>query len=91
MSQMGGEEPGPGGRRLGDQEPFATIRAFPRRFAWGIPLVFLVSIGAGLVLVPRSLSLAIAVQLGLQTVGLLWLYVPALRQRMNGEGGSEEG
>jgi hypothetical protein len=89
MSQGGEEEYE--GRRLGDQEPFSTIRAFPRRFAWGIPLVFLVSIGAGLTLVPRSLSLAIAVQLGVQTVGLLWLYVPALRRRLREEGRSEEG
>ena len=78
-------------RRLADQEPFVTIRAFPRRFAWGIPLVFLVSIAAGLALVPRSLSLAIAVQLAVQTLGLLWLYIPALRRRMKGEGGPEEG
>jgi len=89
MSQGGEEEYE--GRRLGDQEPFSTIRAFPRRFAWGIPLVFLVSIGAGLTLVPRSLSLAIAVQLGVQTVGLVWLYVPALRRRLREEGRSGEG
>ncbi len=89
MRQVGEEESGE--RRLGDQEPFATIRAFPRRFAWGVPLVFLVSIGAGLTLVPRSLSLAIAVQLGVQTVGLLWLYVPALRNRMKLESRPDEG
>ena len=89
MSQTDAEESEE--RRLGDQEPFGTIRAFPRRFGWGIPLVFVISIGAGLTLVPRSLSLAIAVQLGVQTVGLLWLYVPALRQRRKGEGRSGKG
>ncbi|TVP76800.1 MAG: hypothetical protein EA352_04965 [Gemmatimonadales bacterium] len=60
-------------------EPFVTIRAHPRRFAWGIPLVFVVSFALGLALVEVNLSLAIAVQLFVQTVGLLWLYVPAAR------------
>jgi hypothetical protein len=72
-------------RSLRDEEPFRTIRAYPRRFGWGIPLAFLISIGAGLLLVERSLSLGIAVQLGLQTVGLLWLYIPALRRRIREE------
>jgi hypothetical protein len=63
-------------RPLRDEEPFVTIRAHPRRFAWGIPAVFVVSIGAGLPLAGRGLSLAIAVQLLIQTVGLLWLYLP---------------
>jgi hypothetical protein len=82
---------GPGPRRLRDEEPFATIRAFPRRFGWGIPLVFLLSIGAGLTLVGWSLSAAIAVQLVVQTVGLLWLYVPAFRRRGRGQGRASEG
>ncbi len=80
-------------RRLRDEEPFRTIQAYPRRFGWGIPLVFLVSIGGGVLFVGRSLSLGIAIQLGLQTVGLLWLYVPALRRRLReeGEGGEARG
>jgi hypothetical protein len=65
-----------GRRPLRDEEPFVTIRAHSRRFAWGIPSVFVLSIGAGLPLAGRSLSLAIAVQLFIQTVGLLWLYLP---------------
>ena len=73
---------GPDRGGLKDQEPFATIRAFPRRFAWGVPAVFIVSIGLGMVFAGRSLSLGIAVQLFIQTVGLLWLYVPALRRRL---------
>ncbi len=57
------------------------------RFAWGIPLVFAVSIGAGLPFASWNLSLAIAIQLALQTGGLLWLYLPvAGRSR----GGKEE-
>ncbi len=78
-------------RSLRDEEPFRTIRAYPRRFGWGIPLVFLISIGGGLLFVGRSLSLGIAVQLGLQTGGLLWLYIPALRRRIRQEGKAGEG
>jgi len=73
-----------------EQEPFATILAYPKRFAWGIPAVFVISIAAGLAVAPRSLSAGIAVQLLLQTVGLIWLYVPALRRRMRGEGGERD-
>jgi hypothetical protein len=67
---------------LRDQEPFATFRAEPRRFAIGLPLVFVGGAIAGALLVPTSLSLALAVQLGIQTAGALWLYVPALRRRL---------
>lgn len=62
-----------------DVEPFVTMRAFPRRFAWGIPIVFVGSIALGLALADVNLSLAIAVQLFIQTVGLLGLYMPAAR------------
>jgi GAF domain-containing protein len=72
-------------RPLRDEEPFATIRAHPRRFGWGIPLVFLGSIGAGLLVADRNLSAAIAIQLFLQTVGLLWLYIPPARRRWQEE------
>ncbi len=68
-----------------DQEPMATIRAHPRRFAIGLPLVFVVPILLGLAVAGRSLSLAIAIQLGLQTAGLLWLYVPPARTRWRAE------
>ena len=75
------------GRRGGfmDQEPMATIRAHPRRFAIGLPVAFVVPILLGLAVAGRSLSLAIALQLGLQTVGLLWLYVPPARARWRAE------
>jgi len=66
---------------LREEEPFATLRAHPRRFGLGIPAVFVVSIGAGLPFVFRNLSLAIAIQLGLQTGGLLWLYLPVALRR----------
>ena len=66
---------------LRDQEPFATFRAEPRRFAVGLPAVFVGGAVAGALLVPASLSLALAVQLAIQTAGFVWLYVPALRRR----------
>ena len=66
---------------LRDQEPFATFRAEPRRFAVGLPAVFVGGAVAGALLVPTSLSLALAVQLAIQTAGFAWLYVPALRRR----------
>lgn len=74
-----------GRRSLRDEEPFATIRAHPRRFALGIPVVFVLSIGAGIPFAERSLSLAIAIQLGLQTAGLLWLYLPVAAGRRSDE------
>jgi len=76
-------------RPLRDEEPFVTIRAHPRRFAWGVPAVFIISIGAGLPLAERSLSLAIAVQLFIQTVGLLWLYLPVASWREGAEQGGD--
>lgn len=94
---MVNEPEGPTRPRLRDQEPLATIRAYPRRFGWGIPAVFAVSIGAGLPFAQTNLSLAIAIQLFLQTGGLLWLYIPAFRRRVEAlrrmheeEGGREE-
>jgi hypothetical protein len=69
---------------LRDQEPFATFRAEPRRFAWGLPAVFVGGAVVGALLVPTSLSLALAAQLAIQTAGFAWLYVPALRRRMQG-------
>jgi len=77
-----------GRRPLAEEEPFVTIRAHPRRFAWGIPAVFVVSIGSALPVVERSLSLAIAIQLFIQTVGLLWLYLRVASWR--GKGDREE-
>ena len=76
---------------LRDQEPFATFRAEPKRFAIGLPVVFIGGAVVGVMLVPASLSLALAAQLALQTIGFLALYVPALRRRMRGtgEGGSD--
>jgi hypothetical protein len=72
-------------RPLREEEPFKTIRGHPRRFGIGIPVAFVVSIGAALPLVDRSLSLAIAVQLFIQTVALLWLYLPVARRRWESE------
>ena len=58
------------------------MRAYPRRFALGVPLVFAVAIGAGVLLAERSLSLGLAALLVIQTAGLLGLYVPALRRTL---------
>ena len=74
--------------RLRDQEPFATIRAHPVRFWVGIPGIFFGGIALGFLFVERSLSLAIAVQLAVQTIGFLRLYVPVARPRWRGENGS---
>ena len=71
---------------LRDQEPFATLRAEPRRFAVGLPVVFLAGAGVAVALLDTSLSLALAAQLVIQTVGTLWLYIPALRRRLGGPG-----
>ena len=71
---------------LWNQEPFATFRAEPVRFGVGLPVVFLGGALVGALLVRRSLALALAVQIVLQTVGFLWLYVPALRRRYGGDG-----
>jgi len=80
-TEEGAAEPPPHGKPvLRDQEPFRTIRAHPRRFGWGIPLVFIVSLGAGVLFVEVNFSLAIALQLALQTIGLLWLYLPVARR-----------
>ncbi len=70
---------------LKEQEPFATIRAHPRRFAWGLPPVFILPILAGLMIADWSLRGAIALQLALQTAGLLWLYLPPARRRWQAE------
>ncbi len=71
--------------RLKDHEPFATIGAHPVRFWVGIPLIFFGGIAAGFLFVERSLSLAIAVQLLVQTGGFLWLYLPVARRRWREE------
>lgn len=83
MTRDEGGDDGTGKRErqpLREMEPFVTMRAYPRRFGWGIPLVFGGSFVLGVALVEVDLSLAIAVQLVVQTVGLLWLYVPAARR-----------
>lgn len=64
-----------------DREPFATFRAEPVRFAVGLPVVFVAGAVAGALLFDRSVQLALAAQLALQTVGFVWLYLPALRRR----------
>lgn len=53
--------------------------------------MFVLSMGAALPLVGRSLSLAIATQLVIQTTGLLWLCVSALRTRMREEEAGDDG
>jgi hypothetical protein len=75
-------------RSLWDQEPFATFRSEPKRFAVGIPVVFLVGALVGALLMRRSIQLALGAQLGLQTLGFLWLYVPAFRRRNHPEDGA---
>ena len=77
------EEPGES-MTLWDHEPFATFRAHPRRFAIGLPVVFIGGAVVGALFIRRSMSLALAVQLALQTIGFLWLYVPMLRDRDDG-------
>lgn len=74
-----------------DQEPFATFRAEPRRFAVGLPVVFIGGALVGAFLVRTSMELALAVQITLQTVGFLWLYLPALRRRRDGDPSNREG
>jgi len=64
-------------------EPFRTMKLFPWRFILGIPIVLFVSISISLCLVPVNFGFAIGLQIGLQTLGFLWLYVPANRQAMN--------
>jgi hypothetical protein len=66
---------------LKETEPFRTIRAEPRRFWIGLPLVFGGSIALGTGLASIHLSLGIAALLVVQTVGLLGLYLPALRRQ----------
>lgn len=67
------------------------MRHYPRRFGIGVPVVFVLAIGAGTLLAERNLSLALAVLLLIQTVGLLGLYVPALRERLREERRENEG
>ena len=69
---------------LWNQEPFTTFRAEPKRFAIGLPIVFFGGALAGAFLMQRSIQLALAAQLGLQSVGFLWLYLPALRRTKAG-------
>ncbi len=77
-------------RPLRDEEPFRTMRHYPRRFGVGVPVVFALAIGAGVLLAERNLSLALATLLLIQTVGLLGLYVPALRARLRAEAEARE-
>jgi hypothetical protein len=72
-------------RPLRDEEPFRTMRHYPRRFGVGVPVVFALAIGAGVFLAELNLSLALAALLLIQTVGLLGLYIPALRERLREE------
>ncbi len=53
--------------------------------------MFALSLLAGVLLVGVNFSLAIAVQLLLQTIGLLWLYVPAARAMRRREGAADPG
>ena len=66
------------------REPFATFRAEPRLFAIGLPIVFVVGAVVGAVFMRESLQVALASQLAIQTLGFLWLYVPALKRRRSG-------
>jgi hypothetical protein len=84
-----GDTPRRAPRALREEEPFATMRAYPRRFGVGVPLVFAVAIGAGVLLAERSLSLGLAALLVIQTAGLLGLYVPALRRTLRRTPGEE--
>lgn len=66
------------------------MRHYPRRFGVGVPVVFALAIGAGVLLAERNLSLALAALLLIQTVGLLGLYIPALRERLRVEAEARE-
>ena len=79
MDEHGNGEP----KSFWDTEPFATFRAEPKRFAIGIPVVFFGGALAGAMLMRQSIQLALGVQLGLQTLGFLWLYVPAFQRTKN--------
>ena len=81
---MAGRDPGEGGS-LWEKEPFATFRAEPKRFAIRLPIVFIGGALAGALVMRQSIQLALGVQLGLQTLGFLWLYVPALQRRRKRE------
>lgn len=79
--------PSPRARRsLREEEPFATMVAYPRRFGVGVPVVFFVAILSGsFVASAWNLSGGIALLLVIQTAGLLGLYVPAWRRRRASE------
>ncbi len=64
-----------------DQEPLATIRAEPRRFLIGVPIVMLVAAAAGAAFMTVGFEVALCVMLITQALGCIALYVPALRKR----------
>jgi len=64
-------------------EPFQTFRLFPLRFIIGIPIIMLFCISLGLYLLSIDFSLAIGLQIGLQTAGFMWLYIPAKREAIS--------
>ena len=66
---------------LWDVEPLATVKDRPRRFAWGLPVVILLPMAVAFPMAEGGMAQAVALQLFLQTAGLLWLYVPAVRGR----------
>lgn len=63
------------------REPLATVRAEPRRFWIGIPLVFLVALGAGAAFREAGTEAALGALLVTQCLGFIALYVPAFRKR----------
>ena len=78
---LGGDRTAPGPRSLWSREPWATVRAEPRRFWVGVPIVFLAASGAAFAFREAGLEVALGVLLVAQALGFIGLYVPALRKR----------
>lgn len=66
---------------VASREPWATMRAEPRRFWIGVPIVFMVALGAGAAFLEAGVEAALGALLVTQCVGFVALYVPALRKR----------
>lgn len=66
---------------LGAREPWATVRAEPRRFWVGVPMVFLVASAAAWAFREAGIEAALGALLVTQCLGFVALYVPALRKR----------
>ena len=61
-------------------EPFATIRAAPLRFLFGVAGIALVVVTLTLVLLPAHFGLWMGSQAGFQGAAYLWLYQSGRRK-----------